>query len=60
MTPEQFKKRQDFIGLSNKELGEGLGYTERHIRNLRNGKTQISKSVAMAMKVLSSEYKEDV
>lgn len=58
MTSDQFKARQAFIGLSNKELGEGLGYTERQIQRFRNGETPISKSVAMAMEVLSSEYKE--
>lgn len=59
MTSDQFIERQSHKGLSDKELAEGLGYSVRHIRNLRNGKTPINKRAELAMIALTPDYKEE-
>ena len=53
MNAEEFKKLEEAIGLSQKELGEKLGYTREMINAYSTGRAPIPKSVGYALRWLS-------
>ena len=59
MTKDQFKNRQSFAGLTNKELAEGLGVSERQVKRYRSGETPIDKRTAAMLISLTPDYKEE-
>ena len=53
MNAEEFKKLEEAIGLSQRELAEQLGYTREMINAYSTGRAPIPKSVDYALRWLS-------
>jgi len=50
MTPAELKTIRQNLGLSQRKLGEALGYSGRSIRHWESGQREIPKTVEMAIK----------
>jgi len=50
MTPAELKTIRQNLGLSQRSLGEALGYSGRSIRHWESGQREIPKTVKMAIK----------
>ena len=55
MTPNEFKKAQLILGLTNQQMADRLGVTVRAVEFWRQGKRSVSGPVEMLMKKLSVE-----
>lgn len=58
MTPGEFKKIQQDLGLNNRKMAEALKTSYRNVDNWRGGKSRISGPIIVAMYFLIERHKE--
>jgi len=56
MTKDEFKKTQEFLGLTNEKLAEGLFLSTRMVEFMRSGKREIAPRTAWQLRRL--EYRK--
>lgn len=59
MTPEQFRKKRERLGMTQEELAKRLGVQRLSVIRWETGQTKIRKGIELAIKQIESEEKQE-